>query len=573
MARATCVVVSLLLVVGTLSAQSVNAASETPGDCQVDATAEATLFADEPNEYVDEATYRARTGEDRPLIEQFANATDITFASPPETAAAWTCQAMASVSAGGTSASIAPTGADREDGRYIRDAHASILSIHPSTRAHVAPRETPTYVAPAGHLRGFVDYRVLVPETKHSGNRTTRYSIDEHEIERVRLLADGETVATQDGSHTPAIAYDLTQSWQTTLTLEADIHVSIRRTRKVVRANRTRIRRSTYTETRTVSDSIDVDVYDPTTIVYRAAYPDGDDGIAIVQSRPWQGISIDAETGVRGIWRFYTARDPEWDGWTKATADGTTALDESPAPVWVHAYPSRIGPRVQPVEEGPALLDVWGERRSSPAATLGEHVEVDVVEESYTTSDGLALRADDIDRDGVIVSGIVRGADATGWEPRPERRIRESTLTAAIVDGNLTHATVRLELQDDETGAPIDLGDARRDPIDLGDASRSGSITIADRRVRTNASGVTTVTLGAPGIYTARYEPGSWLSHDPAYTGATATVRWHPLRSVSNWLALFVQLVWLALPVAVVYYAGRRLLAMGGYLPGHRGWP
>lgn len=571
MPRASHLIVGVLFVVGTLSAQTVNAASQTRGDCQVDATAEATLFADKPNEYVAESTYRARTGEDRSLLEQFANATDLTFATPPDTAAAWTCQAMESMSAGGPSASIAPTGADREDGRYIRDAHASIVSIHPSTRAHVAPEEPSTYVAPEGYLRGFIDYRVFVPESKRNGNRTTRYSIDEHEIERVRLLADGEIVATQEGSHSPEIAYDLTQSWQTTLTLEADVHVAIRRTQRIERANRTRTRRSTYTETRTVSDSIDVDVYDPITIVYRATYPDGDDGIAIVQSRPWQGLSIDSETGVRGIWRFYTARDPAWAGWTKTTADETTPLGESPAPVWVHAFPSRSGPRVQPVDAGPALLDVWGERRSSPVETLGEHVEVDVVEEPYTTTDGLALRADDIDRDEVTVSGIVRGADATGWEPRQERRIRESRLTAAVVDQNLTHATVRLELRDDETGAPIVLDDTRRDPI--GETARSGSITIADQHVDTNPSGVATVTLGSPGIYTARYEPGSWLSHDPAYTGATATVRWHPLRSVSNWPALVVQLVWLALPVALVYYVGRRLLAMGGYLPAQRGWP
>jgi len=58
-------------------------------------------------------------------------------------------------------------------------------------------------------MRGFVDYRVRVPNGSSSGNTTIDWSITEHEIDEVRLKKDGETIATQDGSHTPALDYQI----------------------------------------------------------------------------------------------------------------------------------------------------------------------------------------------------------------------------------------------------------------------------------------------------------------------------------------------------------------------------
>jgi hypothetical protein len=94
---------------------------------------------------------------------------------------------------------------------------------------------------------------------------------------------------------------------------------------------------------------------------------------------------------------------------------------------------------------------------------------------------------------------------------------------------------------------------------------RTGYISIAGQQVETNASGVATVTVDDPGIYTARYNPGSWLSQNPAYVGSTATARWHPLTTIDGWFALLVEVGWQLLPFAVVFYAGTRLLRLLGF--------
>jgi len=206
---------------------------------------------------------------------------------------------------------------------------------------------------------------------------------------------------------------------------------------------------------------------------------------------------------------------------------------------------------------------VWGTESPSPASSIHENVEVDVVSEAYTRSDGLALRHDAIDRDAIAVDGIVRGVSADIVEPDggSEREIRESDLSVEIVESNATATTLQIELRDAETGMPIML----ENPITLprfsliGHDSREGYITIGDQRVRTNVAGTAEVTVHQPGIYTAEYHPGSWRSHSPAYLGDTATETWHPLATPTGWFTLVVDVVRYALPFAVALYAARRI--------------
>jgi hypothetical protein len=144
-----------------------------------------------------------------------------------------------------------------------------------------------------------------------------------------------------------------------------------------------------------------------------------------------------------------------------------------------------------------------------------------------------------------------------------ERQLRRSNLTVEVLQQNESQATIRIELRDNQTGAPIVLNDsARRYPI--GGTSRDGYITIANREVETNASGVAIVTITEPGIYTARYHPGSWLGHNPAYVSETATARWHPLGTIDGWFAFIFEVGWQFIPFFVMFYAGKRLLRMLG---------
>ena len=249
----------------------------------------------------------------------------------------------------------------------------------------------------------------------------------------------------------------------------------------------------------------------------------------------------------------------------RSNRTASTEVESDAIPVFVHAYPSRIGPRAEPVRDGPEIVDTWGTDRPSPVGTIGKNVNIEVINQSYTTTYGVAVRAEAIDREALHVAGIVRGVNASIVEPAAgsERQLRRSNLTAEVLRQNQSQATLRIELRDNETGAPIILDDSSR-WYPIGGTARNGYITIADQQVETNASGVAIVTVDDPGIYTARYHPGSWLGHNPAYVSDTATARWHPLGTIDGWFAFLFEIFWQFIPFFVMFYAGHRLLRILG---------
>lgn len=517
----------------------------------------ATLWSRDSDDYVSQDEYQQRYGESRTAMQQFANGTDITFKRPPATAATWSRNDFQDLEAGGSETSVHPPHASLEAGRFIEDAHATVFVVQPSTRGHLGSGDTPLYIAPNGTIRGFVDYRVRVPNA--SEDSPVQWSLINHEITEIRLKNDGDTIAETAGSHTPALRYQIGDDWSTTLTLEAEIQVRLQQT--------TRIGIIYRTETLNVSDSIDVEIYDLSAYPYYAEYPTGDSGVAIFQSRPWQGYTLTENDSarVRGVWRFYTARNTNWDTIVRSRRTGSTTVESDAIPVYVHAYPSRIGPRAEPVRDGPEIIDTWGTDRPSPIGTIGENINIEIVNQSYTTTYGVAVRAENVDREALHVAGIVRGVNASIVAPDTgsERQLRRSNLTVEVIQQNQSQATLRIELRDNQTGGPIALdGSGRQYPI--GGSTRDGYITIADQRVETNASGVAIVTVGQPGIYTARYHPGSWLGHNPAYVGDKAIARWHPLGTIDGWFAFIFEVGWQLIPFFVMFYAGRRVLRMLG---------
>jgi hypothetical protein len=522
----------------------------------------ATLWSRDTDDYINQTTYRERYGENRTAVQQVANGTDVTFTRPPATAATWTRNDFQDLDAGGSNTSVHPPHANLTDSVFIENAHATVFAVQPSTRAHLAAGTTPLYIAPNGTLRGFVDYRVRLPE----GNATSEWSLVDHSVDTVRLQADGVPLAEQNGSHTPVLDYQTTRNGSATLSFTAEIDVRVRQTTRIDHGNTTSVDVTYHADSVTVSDTLDVAFYNLSATAHYASYPNGDAGVAVFQSRPWQGFTL-PERGarVRGIWRFYTARNPDWDTLVTTNATGRSVVESPALPVGVHAYPSQIGPRVEPVRGGPELLSTWGGDQATPAGTIGETVSVDVVNQSYQATYGLAARTDSIDRDTLHVTGIVRGVNET-IEPTAgaDRQLRRSTLSVNVVRQNQTAAVLRVELRDARTDSPIQLAD--RDRLHLiGGETRTGAITVNGQRVETNRSGVATVTVDDPGVYTARYQPGSWLSHNPAYVPATATARWHPLTTIEGWFALLVEVGWQLLPFVVVFYAGTRLLRLLGF--------
>ncbi|WP_226479871.1 hypothetical protein [Natrinema amylolyticum] len=518
------------------------------GDHGLDENETATLWSKAPNACISNAEYEERYGEARTVMQELGNCTDITFKTPPDTAERWTASDYESLEGGDTETSIYPTHAALTDSALVADAHVTAFAIHPSTRTHLDANETVHYIAPRGELRGLVDYRVRLANNS---------SIQTHGIEEVRLLRDDELVDTIGGTQTPIFEYGFDQGGEATLTLEADISARVEQEGE----NETVV----ITDNVTVSQDLAVEIYDLRASIYHASYPNGDSGVAIYHAQPWHGytLSDDGEAKVRGVWRYYTARDTNWDELTKATRATRETIQSDALPVYVHAYPSELGPRTEPVRDGPEILEVWGTESSSPELSIHENVDIDVVSETYTRSYGLALRHDGIDSDAITVDGIVRGVSADIVEPEggSEREIRESDLSVEIVDSNATAITLRIELRDAETGSPIALERSVADPRFslIGHDSREGTISIGDQQIRTNAAGVAEVVITQPGIYTAEYHPGSWRSHSPAYIGDTATETWHPLATLTGWFVLLVDFVRYAIPFAVALYAAKRI--------------
>ncbi|SFR97226.1 hypothetical protein SAMN05216559_1813 [Halomicrobium zhouii] len=501
-------------------------------------------------------------------MQELSRCTDVTFKEPPDTAATWTRSDFTDLSPGDRSTSVHPPDAELTDNQSIVDAHASLFAVQPSTRLHREPGDATLYVAPEGTVRGLVDYRVRLPGNRSVGNRSVEWGVADQGVTEVRLLAGDDVVARADGSQTPVVDYALEDSGSTTLTLEADIEVQLQGEASVGEGSAERSGSIARTDTVTVTDSIDVSVYDLGAYSYEATYPNGDTGLAIHQTAPWHGFALggDDDGRVRGVWRYYTARDTGWDVLNASSAGGTTQRASEALPVYVHAYPAHVGPRAEPIRDGPTLVDTWGTGHGSPAPSMHENVTVGVVDGPYNRTDGLAVRHEDIDADDIVVSGIVRNVTArpSTFVGQETRTIRRSNLTIERIDTDGDSATLRIELRDETTGAPIVLDNPileERSATPIGVQPRDGYITVANQRVRTNTSGVAVVTVDEPGSYTATYEPESWRANDPAYVGDSDSVSWHPLWELSEWLRLLYHGAVALAPFLVALYAGYRISA------------
>jgi hypothetical protein len=525
---------------------------------------EATLWSRPPADAsLSNDEYRETYGENRTTIHEVANGTDLTFTTPPSTASRWTRYAHGEFEPGDRNASRYPPSAKTTDGAIIKDAHASIFAVSPSTKAHLRPGDVRYYVSTEGAVLGIIDYRLAVPSFRALNVSGGGLRVASHEIAETRLYADDERLATGPGSHRPALDYTTDEG--STLTLEADIEVTLvwgsDTGAAAENATGNDSGGATMTETVTVSDQVAVDLYDLRAALHFADYPNGDTGASIYQTEPWQGYTLD-DTGtarVRGVWRFFTARNPAWDTLVESSQTETRRTASDVLPVFVHAYPSKLGPRAKPEYAGPTIIRTWGEQQASPRDALPENVTVDVVNASYVPTYGLAVRSRAFDPDAVTVRGIVYGTEADLiTQLAGNRSLRESDLSADIVAENGTGITVLLRLEDAETGDPIVLADDDR-IAPLANLEREGYIEIDGQRVKTNATGEAVVHLTEQGLYTARYEPASWLDSYPVYAGDSATVRWHALWGLTGWLNLFTRTVAVLSPFLLLWYAGYRL--------------
>jgi len=475
---------------------------------------------------------------DEDALVTLGTQTDVPFDSPPEVVETWNDGELSSFPDSGLDRSLVPTNATTSNSGVIRDAHATITAVRPSTRVHAQAGQTPLYVGRRGDIAGFVDYRIALPErdTPTGENLTITRWVSEAAITETRLYVGGERVDTGEGSHTPTLAYSREDvqslpTVETTIRLESTIEVTWVRERSVcTRYNNTTgctgWRRSTRTTTDSVDvhDTVAVHLHEIVVSGYVGRYPDGDRAIVAYTSEPWAGFERQNSRGsVNGVWRFYTARDPRFDTLIEHSGSSATRVHSPVHPLTVHAFPMETGPTAGP-RQSVSIVEGFGGQRTPP--DLPPTVALDAVEEPYTATFGLATRwsADTATTDdqsntspeSIIARGLVRGVEhrrsLSSFEPIP---INESMITlTALNDSGSDTRRVRITLTDATTGRPIET------------ANQSGYVHVAGERVNTSANGTATVTLAqTSGSVSARYYPDDWWGRNPGYIGSQTTLR------------------------------------------------
>jgi len=211
------------------------------------------------------------------------------------------------------------------------------------------------------------------------------------------------------------------------------------------------------------------------------------------------------------------------------------------------------------------------QRLSTPGAltdrlrtALGENINIDIVNQSYTTTYGVAVRAESVDRDALQIAGIVQGVNASIVAPDAgsERQLRRSNLTVEVLQQNESQATPA------SNSVTTRRAHQSFSAIPTGDIQSVEALATATSPSQSNASRPTPPG-GDRDDRRAGYLHGfgtirSWLGHNPAYVSATATARWHPLGTIDGWFAFIFEVGWQLIPFLVMFYAGKRLLLMLG---------
>jgi len=498
-----------------------------------------------------------RVGESPSAMQELAAGSDIPLNDPPAAVEQWNRGDHGDFPPTGASQSIAPPHATLTDGRFVADAYAAVFAVQPSTRARLTETDVddprtgghPRYVAPNGSLLGTVDYRVDLPPDDTTGDRRVRWSIHEHSVTATRLLVDGQLETNASGSHTPRLPYTALDTYvgsEHTLAIEADISVTLRKEVRRCTAHDPKSGACTNwavqvtypSESVTVRDTVDVSVYTLTVSGFRTRYPNGDRGLIVYKDRPWLGYTTPAGE-VRGVWRFYAARDTRWDTLVTHTDSGTSESHSPMHPLQVHAYPIETGPTPNP-RRNVTVVAAYGREQAPP--TLPPTVNLDVLAEPYTASYGIATRIQTTEDNlsSVTAHGLVRGVETV---PRSEDFIevpyRRSNLTLTVQNASAERVTVRATLREVETGDPIATD------------GREGYLVVEGTRVNTSTDGTATVTVQTNGSGVAgRYEPARWWREPTAYTGDSDAV--YAGRTALHLLSVLYQA---AIPVGILLIA------------------
>jgi hypothetical protein len=158
-------------------------------------TAFAPLFSNDTDEFT---VSDLEGNHSHSALRELALGTDIPLDRPPRAVEQWNRGEHGEFPQTNRGVSAAPTHANLEQGRYIRDAHVTFVSVQPSTVVHTSKSERTLYVSPSGEVLGVIDFRVRTPGGSRSANRTVSHSVTETRINETQLLVDDRVVATEN---------------------------------------------------------------------------------------------------------------------------------------------------------------------------------------------------------------------------------------------------------------------------------------------------------------------------------------------------------------------------------------
>ncbi|WP_175416506.1 hypothetical protein [Natrinema versiforme] len=415
--------------------------------------------------------FAANASSSAEFTQRLSRSTDYLFDDPIEDVEQWNRGDFGEYTAGDAATSVHPESADLEDGRYIKDAHASIFAVQPSTVLQSGTEST-TYIAPEGEVLATADYRVEVPDDRESGPVREEWSLEEAELDGVDLQAAGQQLDSNI-SHRSTLEYS-GLSGDPTLTVAVDISAQLRHERRTCdEYNESADSCDGSWETElthpsdqlTVTDSRNTTVNQIDTATGTQTTFETDDeqtGAVVHPSTIWSVIEIDDGTRVRGNWRFYSAGDAGWQTMVSRTETGTTRANSTVRPAQLYAVPMQAEPDVssgatETVEPPLEIEDAWGSEHAGPS--LAEAIDVTPVDQ-YVNSSSVALQSESITADSfdtVTVHGIVRGQSQT-VSLADDGIVRETNLNLTVLEDDYSGVVVEATVTENATGEPVTTG-------------------------------------------------------------------------------------------------------------------
>lgn len=378
--------------------------------------------------------------------------------------------------------SVIPIDANTSQGEVIRDAYVEVHSVSSSIQYHT-DKGTTTVVKPSGTVRILTDL----------GIKTDKQNISVKEVNvnsaTITDEGDGKVIGSVEDAETGSLSVDYEgfDAGHRGMKIEANLSV----TYTGGGAN------TTNTETISVTDKVTVQsqsVEQANGTIKK--YPNGTTALHINTGTPyWDTINMSGDRTVNNVWRYYTAASP---GHQIVARNGSVTAKQGEArAAQVHAYPARKSPSIN----GSGRVKTV--RRSGKSPALGENIDVDEGEMGRTTAYPSVIRifTEGDTPDSVSVSSGVENADEQEVSlSHDEESYKKANLEAEIVDTNAKEGTktILVNLTDLETG----------DGIDTLGKENAGNITVGDKTVETNTTGMATVEISENTSASPSYNPG-----------------------------------------------------------------